>query len=95
MAERSYSKDLSKKDIVHYVAEDAGILVKEANRAVESMMDIISQTVNAGYKVRLTNFGVFDSTEWSERTARNLNTGETIIIPAQRKFRFKSGKMFK
>jgi len=43
-------------------------------------------------KVQLVGFGTFEVKERAERTGRNPQTKETIVIPASRVPGFKAGK---
>lgn len=67
----------------------------QAARAVDAMIDAISQALAAGKKVTLTGFGTFMVSQRAARTGRNPKTGETISIPAMKVPRFKAGKALK
>ena len=43
--------------------------------------------------VVIPNFGTFTVKQRAERLARNLQTGETITVPAQKIVVFKAGKL--
>jgi len=67
----------------------------QAARAVDAMIDAISQALAAGKKITLTGFGTFMVSQRAARTGRNPKTGETISIPAMKVPRFKAGKALK
>lgn len=67
----------------------------QAARAVDAMVDAISQALAAGKKVTITGFGTFMVSKRAARTGRNPKTGETISIPAMKVPRFKAGKALK
>jgi nucleoid DNA-binding protein len=52
----------------------------------------IERAVGKGETVNLVGFGRFEVYKRSARRARNLQTGESLKIPATRAVRFKIGK---
>lgn len=81
--------------MIEKIAEDAGINKAQANKALNSMFDNITKTLQSGNKVTLTGFGTFLVSERKAREGRNPKTGETIQIPATSVPRFKAGKALK
>lgn len=67
----------------------------QAERIVNSFTNIISEEVAVGREVALTGFGTFKASNRKERTAKNLQTGETIKVPAKTVPSFKPGSAFK
>ena len=56
---------------------------------------LIGKGIIEGEKVILAGFGVFEVKERAERTGRNPQTKEEILIPASRTPSFKPGKPLK
>jgi len=81
--------------MIEKIAEDAGINKAQANKALQSMLDSITNTLKGGDKVTLTGFGTFAVSERKAREGRNPQTGETIQIPGGNVPRFKAGKNLK
>ncbi len=86
---------MTKPELVKAVAEAAGLSGKDAEKAVNSMVDSITQELAAGGKVQLIGFGTFEVTERSARQGRNPQTGETVQIAASKAPKFKAGKALK
>jgi DNA-binding protein HU-beta len=86
---------MNKDTMIERIAEDAGINKSQADRALKSMLDSITQTLKSGDKVTLTGFGTFLVSERKTREGRNPKTGETITIPGGNVPRFKAGKSLK
>lgn len=86
---------MNKEMMIEKIAEDAGINKSQANKALNSMFDNITKTLQQGNKVTLTGFGTFMVSERKAREGRNPQTGETIQIPASTVPRFKAGKALK
>ncbi len=86
---------MTKQEFITQVAESAEITKKDAEKAVQSMIDIIVKTLQKGDKVSLVGFGTFLVKERSARKGRNPQTGAEIDIPASKAPGFKAGKSFK
>jgi DNA-binding protein HU-beta len=81
-----------KTDIVDAVAEKTGLTKKDAQSAVDAMLEAIVDSLQRGERVQLTGFGTFETRERKERKGSNIQTGEEIIIPASTVPAFKPGK---
>ena len=79
---------MNKQDLIHKIAEGAGITQKDAAAAIVS-------AVAAGEKVQLVGFGTFEAKKRGARVGRNPATKEAIEIPASTAPVFKAGKAFK
>lgn len=86
---------MNKAELIAAVAEKSGLSKKDGERAVNAMLDTVVETVEAGEKVQLVGFGVFDIKHRDARIGRNPKTKEEIKIPASRVPVFKAGKAFK
>lgn len=87
--------DLTKTDLVEYVAEDTGLTKADADRALNSVIDTISTALSRGQSVQITGFGTFERRKRKARKARNLQTGEEIDVPARQVPVFRAGKTLK
>lgn len=70
---------------------DKGYTKKDSVVILGDILDTICEAVADGYEVNLSGFGSFSSIETKQRRARNVQTGEEMIIPAHRKLKFKPG----
>lgn len=86
---------MNKTTFVAALAEKTGLTQKQADAALEAVMDIIVEELKKGEKVQLTGFGTFEVRERAEREGRNPATGEVIRIEASKTPAFKAGKKFK
>lgn len=86
---------MNKAELITAVAEKTGLSKKDSERAVSATFDTIESAVEAGEKVQLVGFGVFDVKTREARVGRNPKTKEEIQIPASRVPVFKAGKAFK
>lgn len=86
---------VTKKDLVTLVADKADFSKKDAETAVNAVLDAIKDTLGKGEKISLTGFGTFEVRDRSARTGRNPQTGEAMDIPATKVPAFKAGKELK
>ena len=66
-----------------------------ADRAVNALVEIISDTLKKGDSLTLPGFGTFEVRERAARTGRNPKTGEELKIAASRVAAFKPGAALK
>ncbi|QEY34156.1 HU family DNA-binding protein [Caproiciproducens galactitolivorans] len=86
---------MNKTELIAAVAEKAGMSKKDADNAVNAMIDTIVNAVAEGEKVQIVGFGTFEVRSRSERQGRDPRTNSPITIPASRVPAFKAGKAFK
>lgn len=86
---------MNKAELVSAVAEKADMSKKDAEKAVSAVFATIEQSLAQGEKVQLVGFGTFEVKDRAERTGRNPQTKETILIPAAKVPGFKAGKALK
>jgi DNA-binding protein HU-beta len=68
---------------------------REAQRALEHVLDVITRSVAKGEKVAITGFGVFEKVERAARTARNPQTGEPVKLKRTQIPKFRPGAELK
>jgi DNA-binding protein HU-beta len=86
---------MNKADIINKVHEELGITKADAERAVETMMSSIVDSLSSGKEVSIAGLGIFSAKMRNKRTARNPRTGETIEVPAMRVPKFRAAKALK
>src|ERR1035437_10048528 len=83
---------MTKQQLIEKVAAKTELKKSEAELAVDSVLAMIAEALQANVRVDLRGFGSFVVKERKERQGRNPRTGETITIAAKRDASFKSGK---
>lgn len=84
---------MTKKEIVAIFAERGEFLTKaEAERKLDILLEIITETVSNGEEVRLSGFGTFSRVDKESRNGVNPSTQEKITIPAKKVVKFKVAK---
>ncbi|KGP75542.1 DNA-binding protein [Desulfosporosinus sp. Tol-M] len=86
---------MNKAELISAVAEKADMSKKDAEKAVSAVFATIEQSLAQSEKVQLVGFGTFEVKDRAERTGRNPQTKETILIPAAKVPGFKAGKALK
>ncbi|MCZ6566221.1 MAG: HU family DNA-binding protein [Gammaproteobacteria bacterium] len=86
---------MNKSELAEAVAEAANLSKADGARAVDAVIDTISNTLSSGDNVALVGFGTFQVKDRSARMGRNPRTGETIQIKASKVPSFKAGKGLK
>lgn len=86
---------MNKTELVDAVADAANLSKADAGRAVDAVVDSITNSLKAGDTVTLVGFGTFLVRARAARTGRNPQTGATIEIKAANAPAFKAGKALK
>ncbi|NLW23686.1 MAG: HU family DNA-binding protein [Clostridia bacterium] len=86
---------MNKTELISSVAEKTDLTKKDAEKAVNAVFAAIEEALARGEKVQLVGFGTFEVRDRKERTGRNPQTGEEIVIPAAKVPAFKAGKSLK
>jgi DNA-binding protein HU-beta len=82
---------MNKSDLVEKMAKDCDISKAVAEKALNSVMDAISEAMSAGDKVTLIGFGTFSVAERAAREGRNPQSGKAIKIAVKKVVKFKVG----
>jgi len=82
---------MNKKEIIEKLAFRTGQTKAEAQKSLESFLDLITDTLQNGEKITLVGFGTFDVQQVQGRTGRNPQTGQPMQIKPKKRVRFKAG----
>ncbi len=86
---------MNKSELIDAVAAGADISKAAAGRALDAMIEAVTNALKNGEQVNLVGFGTFAVRERAARSGRNPRTGETITISAAKNPSFKAGKALK
>lgn len=86
---------MNKSELIEAVAASADIPKAAAGRAVDAVVEAVTNALKAGDQVVLVGFGTFAVKERAARTGRNPQTGQPIEIAAAKIPGFKAGKALK
>ncbi len=82
---------MDKPQVVQQVAQATGLSRAQASKAVDAMLDTITDSLARGEQVRFIGFGSFQVRSRGQREGRNPRTGDKLQIPAQKVPAFSAG----
>ena len=86
---------MNKTELAAAIAEKAELSKKDAEAALNAMMEAVGEALKKGDKIQLIGFGSFEVKERAARVGRNPKTLEEIKIPASKYPVFKAGQALK
>jgi DNA-binding protein HU-beta len=86
---------VNKSELIEAIAASADIPKAAASRALDAMIESVTESLKKGDSVALVGFGTFAVKERAARTGRNPQTGQPINISAAKVPSFKAGKALK
>ncbi len=86
---------VNKTQLVEKIAESADLSKASAGRALEAVIESVTDTLKDGEQVALVGFGTFSVRTRAARTGRNPKTGAEIQIAEAKVPAFKPGKALK
>ena len=81
-----------KSQLIKTVASSCKLQVKDAEIAVNTVLDSITRSLVRGNRVELRGFGSFGLKDRRAREGRNPKNGEAVLVPGKRVLFFKTGK---
>ncbi len=86
---------MNKADLVDAVNEAIGGSKSQAEDAVNTVVESITNSLKSGEEVSISGLGIFSAKLRAARTARNPRTGEAIQVPEMRVPKFRAAKALK
>lgn len=88
-------KTVTKKELVHRIAERTGVTKVVAKDVIQCFLDSIIDELAEGNRLEFREFGVFETKVRAARRAHNPRTLEEVEVPAKRIVKFKVGRMMR
>jgi len=86
---------MTKAEIVEQIYEKVGFSRRESSDIVETMLEIMKESLAEGEKIKISGFGNFAVRFKRERMGRNPHTGQEIKISARKVITFKASQILK
>lgn len=87
------SEGMTRSQLINRLAEKFPQLVaKDAEFAVRTILDAMSDTLAGGNRIEIRGFGSFALSHRPPRIGRNPKSGESVRVPEKRVPHFKPGK---
>ncbi len=86
---------MNKSELINAIAERVELKLKDAEKTLQAVLEIVMEKLAAGDDVTLIGFGTFTTVKRAARTGRNPITGKELHIAGSTIPKFKPGKKFK
>ena len=86
---------MTKQEFVDKVAAKSGLTRRDAGKAVEAVLDSITEALKSRQDVAFTGFGKFSTSDRAARQGVNPRTKEKVTIPAATVPKFSAGSALK
>ena len=80
---------MTKTELISVVADKTDLKKKDAEAAVNAVLEAITETLVGGEKVSLVGFGTFEVKKRMERIIVNPSTGQRMLVPPKLVLSFK------
>lgn len=88
--------NMTKAELIEKIRAKSGLETKAgAEKALDAVLDSISECLAAGDSLTIVGFGSFKVAERKARTGRNPRTNEPMPLPAAKVVKFVPGKGLK
>jgi len=85
-------KTITKSDIINAITEENGFSRKQSIETIETLLEIMKQTLESGEEIMISGFGKFCIKDKAQRRGRNPATGDRLMLKARRVVTFKCSK---
>ena len=86
---------LTKADIVEAIAKHNGYTINRSFELIETLLEIIKNTLESGEDVLISGFGKFCVNEKKARKGRNPATGETMMLAPRKVITFRCSRQLR
>lgn len=86
---------MNKNDLIGVVADQTGLSRGDVTKAIDGMLDAVTEAMKKGEEVRLVGFGTYTVSRRAASEGRNPRTGEPLKIAASNQPKFRPGKALK
>lgn len=84
---------MTKSELVaHLATRFPQLVLKDADFAVKTMLDAMSEALADGHRIEIRGFGSFALNRRPSRVGRNPKSGEKVLVPEKSVPHFKPGK---
>lgn len=83
---------MNKEDLIIEIAGCTGFTKKDCALFIDVFCDVIGGALERGDRIKIVDFGIFDTKECKARTGKNFATNTKYPIPARKVPTFVPGK---
>jgi integration host factor subunit alpha len=88
-------RNVTRAYLVDLTCERTGLPREQARKVVETILQIVEDSLRAGGKVKISSFGTFTVKQKHSRRGRDLKTGVPVTIDSRRVLSFKASQILK
>jgi integration host factor subunit alpha len=92
---KARSRTVTKAEMVERVRQVTGLGWTESGDLLESVLDSMKETLEAGENIKISGFGSFLVRSKAPRRGRNPQTTAAIVIPKRRVLTFKPSQVLR
>jgi len=86
---------LTKTDLIDSMYNQVGLSKTKSTQVVESLLEIIKNTLENGEDILISGFGKFSVKEKGKRRGRNPHTRENLMLDARRVVTFRCSRILR
>jgi len=86
---------MNKSDLIQALADKEGLTIKMAEKVVNTVFDLMAQSLAQGDRVEVRGFGCFQVKDYGGYEGWNPKTGEVVEVKPKKLPAFKVGKGLK
>ena len=86
---------MKKAEFIDAVSSKAGLSKKDSQKALDAILETITDALVDGKSVNFIGFGSFDTATRAARKAKVPGTDRVVDVPASKAVKFKPGKQLK
>jgi integration host factor subunit alpha len=88
-------RNVTRAYLVDLTRERIGLSREQARKVVETILQIVEDSLRAGAKVKISSFGTFTVKQKRSRRGRDLKTGVPVTIDSRRVLSFRASQILK
>lgn len=89
-------KKMNKSDLVNNISAKSDLFTEDdIEKLVNSILDLISESLRKNQRVEVRNFGTFSIRSREKRLSRNPKTGTSVLVEAKKHPYFRASKNLK
>ena len=86
---------MTKQEFIKKVSQKTNLNEREAGKAVDAFLEVVTDTLKSGDSINFTGFGKFSAAARAARQGVNPRTGERVEIAATTVPKFSAGSQLK
>lgn len=86
---------MNKQELIKRISKQCNIKQYQAKEYLDALTEILTETLLEGGRIKLTELGIFETTQTKEHMWNNPNMNEPVLVPERTKVRFRASETLK